>query len=164
MAIKEVECILRDARFAENIPEEGTTYDPYVEIIYEITKSDEPHDVGLAFKSTLFEEEIRDLVGLSRVLSSKEMVYFVKQLNQRTEPFRMVVDTDNELVSAELLMLDRVPKPKPKPKSKKNAAEKPLHERIEENANLRPNRWNYRKNGDMPIGNNDYADTIDPNI
>ncbi|MGG2329517.1 hypothetical protein ACE40V_24500, partial [Salmonella enterica] len=83
-----------DAKFEESIPEEGDTYDPYIEVWYRVTRSNDPQDVGLTFKSVLFEEDIREIVGMNRVLGSKELVFFAKQLNNRVDPFMMVVDTE----------------------------------------------------------------------
>lgn len=163
MALKEVECVLLDAKFEESIPEEGDTYDPYIEIWYRITRSDDPEDVGLTFKSVLFEEDLRDIVGMNRMLGSKEMINFTKQLNNRVDPFKMIVDTDQELVSADMIKQEDSAEKLNKKAKAKAVTQNPatLHDKIMSTTEDK-HRFNYRKSqGEIPYGNNNYADTSD---
>jgi hypothetical protein len=95
-------CRILDAQFKELLEDENNN--PIYENSILIRLKSEEND--FIYRVALSEPQVRDLVRLSRPLSSGEMVQFAIKLRERTEAVRLMVDpasieVDSEMIAAE---------------------------------------------------------------
>jgi hypothetical protein len=108
--LKEVWCRIIDAVYKEDL---GPTEDPtFSNSVFLQLQELETKTI---FTSQLSAEEVQDLTGLSRPISSKELIDFADILRQREAPIRMLVPVNANIVDADIIKkteeLERIEEP-----------------------------------------------------
>lgn len=96
---KEVWCTIIDAVHKEDLgTEENPTYNNsiFMRLMDIETKS--------VFTSNLSSEAVQQIAGLSRAMSSREMIHFAQVLRERTEPVRMLLPEQARIVDTEAII------------------------------------------------------------
>jgi hypothetical protein len=96
---KEVLCTVLDAMYKEDL---GTEESPiYNNSIFMRLQDTETKSI---FTSSLSSDNVKEIVGLSRDLTSREMIHFAQKLRDRESPMRLLIPEDATIVDVDSIL------------------------------------------------------------
>lgn len=96
--LKEILCRILDAEYREEL---GTEDEP--KYLNSVFIQIEDVNTKQQFITQLSGDDIQDLLGLDRSLSSKELIGFAKDLREREDPCRMLAPSDSAIIDPSML-------------------------------------------------------------
>lgn len=121
MPKQEVLCRIVDAEFNDEVMDVDDGESKHELGIVLTLRLEESGEMVPAY---LTENDVRGLTGLQRPLSSMELVKFAHELSNRTEPMKLVIDPQEDLVTSEMIAMV--------PESVKDSLAYAMHEAVDE--------------------------------
>ena len=137
----------------EDMPSDTNEITLGVEVLFEIVGSDDPDDVGLVYKSQLTKEEFQEVIDFPRNLNSRELIKIVQRLCDYDGNVSVILNPNVDFVSSRMLKLNEIPSKKIQT-VKTDVGANPTRN------NGKTSQFNFRKNGDLPIGNRNLSENL----
>lgn len=105
--------IVGDVSADDDLDEMDSSFEPRIELKLEDVET------GGQFMASLSEQDVRSIAGIGRLLTTKEMIDFARELEARENPVRLLCLPDDEEVTADMI-LARPPKSVARPTASRN--------------------------------------------